>query len=497
MDDEDDENEDDIHLQAGQENVVGRRQPVPLQQNDRVVAAQEPLVGTEQGRGEQRRSAEANRERMILDAADRLLEENFVSGVVKMGCQAFIRKKLCNPDATDVARVRKWFLLRINNQMWRHNMQSRVLSTDNIPVEQNYDVWPEDNERFPFLGELRKRFPAIRNEILSLRGRVSGFQPYRDPRPNSTEAVDHSESKEGTSSKSKREDLPGVSATSSGCWNVLYLYLNHKRFDDNLAQLPETRKAIEEVFPRHYSHAFVSALTPGTRIIPHFGPSNRMLRVWLPLDGNAATMSVEGGAEEEDLEEADNMDVGGTRKAKGVFLRREELRSGGTEVWRFGEKDSTLRNHAEEEEQKSLPPKKSANKKASSCTANCSSADDSKLDALQRRFPVALHVGRKVVSAADGDPFVWDHSYRHSAWNLSEQTRLVLIVDIWHPELSDAEIKFLSALQQAKLRMGRRLVEAHKDHPDAENNLIALVEKTKGVLTDDDWWVLNAEREHA
>ena len=57
---------------------------------------------------------------------------------------------------------------------------------------------------------------------------------------------------------------------------------------------------VQEAFPRHYSHvpptdlspdlarglgaqerqAFFSALTPGSHIVKHFGPSNRMLRVW-------------------------------------------------------------------------------------------------------------------------------------------------------------------------------------------------------------------------
>lgn len=48
---------------------------------------------------------------------------------------------------------------------------------------------------------------------------------------------------------------------------------------------PRTNRRAEEAFPRHYSHAFFSALTPGSHILKHTGPSNRMLRVWLPLCG--------------------------------------------------------------------------------------------------------------------------------------------------------------------------------------------------------------------
>ena len=80
------------------------------------------------------------------------------------------------------------------------------------------------------------------------------------------------------------DDGLGIQGTSSGSWNVLYLFLNHKQFPI-CEDLPKTVNAIKNIFPRHYSHAFVSALVPGTNIIPHYGPSNRMLRVWLPLDG--------------------------------------------------------------------------------------------------------------------------------------------------------------------------------------------------------------------
>ena len=44
-------------------------------------------------------------------------------------------------------------------------------------------------------------------------------------------------------------------------------------------------RLLPEVFPRHYSHAFFSALVPGSHISPHCGPSNKMLRCHLPLLG--------------------------------------------------------------------------------------------------------------------------------------------------------------------------------------------------------------------
>lgn len=45
-----------------------------------------------------------------------------------------------------------------------------------------------------------------------------------------------------------------------------------------------------------------------------------------------------------------------------------------------------------------------------------------------------------------GDAFVFDDTIEHEAWNDSEKLRVVLIFDIWHPMLSEAEQRMISAL---------------------------------------------------
>jgi len=191
----------------------------------------------------------------------------------------------------------------------------------------------------------------------------------------------------------------GAEGVDSGAWNVLYLYLNHKKFEDNCARFPATIKAIEEAFPRHYSHAFFSALTPGSHILKHTGPSNRMLRVWLPLCG---------------------------------------------------------------------------------------------MDGFR------LRVGKTILRPEAGEAFMWDHSYEHEAWHEGDDTRVVLIVDVWHPDLTDAEVRFLGTLQNCRLRAGRILAEqAAQDAAGAADPEDAthfdIVERARHLLTDDDWWVLRAE----
>lgn len=38
------------------------------------------------------------------------------------------------------------------------------------------------------------------------------------------------------------------------------------------------------------------------------------------------------------------------------------------------------------------------------------------------------------------------------AWHEGDQTRILLIIDFWHPDLSDEEVRFLTLLRNTKLR---------------------------------------------
>merc|ERR1712060_1014813 len=97
--------------------------------------------------------------------------------------------------------------------------------------------------------------------------------------------------------------------------------------------------------------------------------------------------------------------------------------------------------------------------------------------------------------------FAWDHSFEHEAWHEGNETRVVLIVDVWHPDLSDAEVKFLSTLQNCRLRAGRALADECAKQKEKrvvgaeEDTYFEIIEKARHLLTDDDWWVVNAERD--
>jgi aspartate beta-hydroxylase len=51
----------------------------------------------------------------------------------------------------------------------------------------------------------------------------------------------------------------------------------------------------------------------------------------------------------------------------------------------------------------------------------------------------ALSVGGEVHVWKPGKVVVFDDTYEHEAWNRSGQTRVVMIFDVWHPHLTEAE----------------------------------------------------------
>ena len=61
----------------------------------------------------------------------------------------------------------------------------------------------------------------------------------------------------------------------------------------------------------------------------------------------------------------------------------------------------------------------------------------------------AFRVGNDVRTWEEGRAWVFDDTIEHEAWNDSDQLRVVLIFDIWHPHLSVAERAMISAMAQA------------------------------------------------
>lgn len=87
-----------------------------------------------------------------------------------------------------------------------------------------------------------------------------------------------------------------------------------------------------------------------------------------------------------------------------------------------------------------------------------------------------LRVGDETINVEEGKCFIFDDSFEHEAWNDDpSHARIVLIVDVWHPDLSKPEKKFLSFLRNAQLRMGKKQCE------DSKDNFFAIIEEANNA----------------
>ena len=168
---------------------------------------------------------------------------------------------------------------------------------------------------------------------------------------------------------------------------MFYLFLHDIKFEENCAKVPRTIEILREVIPRNYFHCFFSALTPGSHITPHNGPTGKKLRVHLPL------LATEGAR---------------------------------------------------------------------------------------------MRVGDEVKELVQDECIIFDDSFNHEAWYDGTGTRINLILDFWHPELTDDEVKFFSMLLKSKLK-GDKIISEKISNDD---HLYAIIDKTKDILkSNDDWWV--------
>jgi aspartyl/asparaginyl beta-hydroxylase (cupin superfamily) len=61
----------------------------------------------------------------------------------------------------------------------------------------------------------------------------------------------------------------------------------------------------------------------------------------------------------------------------------------------------------------------------------------------------ALRVGNDTRTVVDGKAWVFDDTIEHEAWNRSNQTRVILLFEVWRPELTSEERALVSAMFEA------------------------------------------------
>jgi hypothetical protein len=69
-----------------------------------------------------------------------------------------------------------------------------------------------------------------------------------------------------------------------------------------------------------------------------------------------------------------------------------------------------------------------------------------------------LRVGGVERSWEEGRCLVFDDSFTHEAWNDSARPRIVLVVDLWHPDLTDDEVALLKGLHRYATATGTGLI---------------------------------------
>jgi aspartate beta-hydroxylase len=69
----------------------------------------------------------------------------------------------------------------------------------------------------------------------------------------------------------------------------------------------------------------------------------------------------------------------------------------------------------------------------------------------------ALRAGGETQTWEAGKCLVFDDSFEHEAWNRTARERTILVVDLWHPDLTSREIAALEGLHRFALAQARNL----------------------------------------
>src|SRR3990167_5818665 len=321
-------------------------------------------------RSESQKTRDESFQETLLSRVDDLYKEYYLSDLLRAAAGNFIMSTIENTSNTKRDRVRQWLYMKLTNRRIISDLHFQKGCPGIIPKLRAKPWWGVED--FPWIKTFEKKFLEIKEEVLALKDK-SGFQPYRTPT--------------WMYNDSKANDGVGAEGTSKGSWNLFYLFLHEVRYEENIAMVPKIIDLLTNTMPRNYQHAMISAMVPGTHIVPHYGPTNKKLRFHLPLIG-----------------------------VPGSYLK----------------------------------------------------------------------VAGETRALEAGKAYVFDDSFEHEAWHEGEHTRVILIADFWHPDLSDEEGKFFSMLQRSQLRFEKKLSELHKE----EDNFFNVIDKAKGVIKDNEWWTV-------
>lgn len=228
---------------------------------------------------------------------------------------------------------------------YTHPMQYPPYLLPGVPARTFYDP-----REFEWADVLEQSFPIIRDELMQLLAtKGAGFRGYMSE---------------------QQQRLAG--------WNTFNFFFYGKKNEENCALCPRTTAILESLPRFEKDHIMFSALNPHSRIPPHTGPMNGILRAHL-----------------------------GLVVPDGCFIR----------------------------------------------------------------------VGADERTWEEGKLLVFDDSFEHEVWNHSDQVRIVLFMNFWHPCFSMQEIAVLEKFRQAYERSPFSLVHAQNQAAKRAHDL-----ETKGVV---------------
>jgi aspartyl/asparaginyl beta-hydroxylase (cupin superfamily) len=73
----------------------------------------------------------------------------------------------------------------------------------------------------------------------------------------------------------------------------------------------------------------------------------------------------------------------------------------------------------------------------------------------------AFRVGNEIREWVEGRAWIFDDTIEHEAWNRSSETRVVLLFDVWRPELTQEERRLVTAMFEAIDAQGGKRVAWH------------------------------------
>jgi len=90
-----------------------------------------------------------------------------------------------------------------------------------------------------------------------------------------------------------------------------------------------------------------------------------------------------------------------------------------------------------------------------------------------------LRVGDKWLTWREGECLIFDDSFSHEVWNDSDRRRVVLIVDVWHPDLTREELSLLEGLNRFALAHASAMSSYWKKNEQArKDSLIRALAET-------------------